>query len=290
MKITRCFTVFLFFIWCLAKTLFAQSNHASLLWEISGNGLKKPSYLFGTIHLIAEQDFFFPKYMEKALKKSKKLIMEVDLTDVMGQINVMQLAMLDSGKTLADLYSIEDYEFIRQTAFDSLQMNIERFKFMKPIFVQQQLFAQNVVSGGMKSYELHLLSLAVKFRKQTGGLETADEQLRILDSIPLSAQAAMLHEGLKNIHLQRKQLAKMVQMYKSQNVEGMYQMLAEGEEVGAHADALLANRNRKWIPLIENEIKKQSIFIAVGAGHLGGPDGVIQLLKQRGFLLRPVTR
>jgi len=290
MKITRCFTVFLFFIWCLAKTLFAQSNHASLLWEISGNGLKKPSYLFGTIHLIAEQDFFFPKYMEKALKKSKKLIMEVDLTDVMGQINVMQLAMLDSGKTLADLYSIEDYEFIRQTAFDSLQMNIERFKFMKPIFVQQQLFAQNIVSGGMKSYELHLLSLAVKFHKQTGGLETADEQLRILDSIPLSAQAAMLHEGLKNIHLQRKQLAKMVQMYKSQNVEGMYQMLAEGEEVGAHADALLANRNRKWIPLIENEIKKQSIFIAVGAGHLGGPDGVIQLLKQRGFLLRPVTR
>ncbi len=290
MKITCYITAFLFFVWCLAKTLFAQSNHASLLWEISGNGLKKPSYLFGTIHIIAEQDFFFPKYMEKALKKSKKLIMEVDLTDVMGQINLMQLAMLDSGKTLADLYSKEDYEFIRQTAFDSLHVNIEQFQFMKPIFVQQQLFAQNRVSGGMKSYELHLLNLAFKYRKQTGGLETADEQLRMLDSIPLSAQATMLHEGLKNIHLQRKQLANIVQMYKSQHVEGMYQMVAEGKELGAHADALLANRNRKWIPLIENEIKTQSSFIAVGAGHLGGHNGVIELLKQQGFLLRPITR
>lgn len=285
----RCLTLLLL-AWRFATSLYSQPNPSSLLWEISGNGLKKPSYLFGTIHVIAEQDFFFPKYMEKALKKSKKLIMEVDLTDVMGQINVMQLAMLDSGKTLADLYSKEDYAFIRQIAFDSLQMNIEQFKFMKPIFVQQQLFSQNIMSGGMKSYELHLLSLAIKFRKKTQGLETADEQLRILDSIPLSAQAAMLHEGLKNINLQRKQLANMVQMYKSQNVEGMYQMLEEGEELGAHADALLANRNRKWIPLIENEIKNQPVFIAVGAGHLGGPEGVIQLLKQRGFVLRPVIR
>lgn len=289
MKIIRCLTALLL-VWCFAKAIYSQSDHSSLFWEISGNGLKKPSYVFGTIHIIAEQDFFFPKYMEKALKKSKKLIMEVDLTDVMGQINMLQLTMLDSGKTLADLYNKEDYAFIRQTVLDSFQINIEQFNFMKPIFVQQQLFSTNIISGGMKSYELHLLNLAVKYRKQTGGLETADEQLRILDSIPLSAQAAMLLEGLKNIHHQRKQLANMVQMYKSQNVEGLSQMLSEGEELGAHADALLANRNRKWIPLIENEIKKQSVFIAVGAGHLGGPNGVIQLLKQRGFLLRPINR
>lgn len=289
MKIIRFLTTLLL-AWCFAKTLYSQPNLSSLLWEISGNGLKKTSYLFGTIHIIAEQDFFFPKYMKKALKKSKKLIMEVDLTDVVGQINMMQLAMLDSGKTLADLYSKEDYEFILQTALDSLQINIEQFKFMKPIFVQQQLFATNILAGGIKSYELHLMNLAKKFRKHIGGLETADEQLRILDSIPPSAQAAMLYEGLKNIHLQRKQLVSMVQMYKTQNVEGMYQLLAEGEELGDHADVLLANRNRKWIPLIENEIKNQSTFIAVGAGHLGGTHGVIQLLKQRGFLLRPINQ
>lgn len=289
MKKTRWIAI-IFITWFIAKVLYSQSENSSLLWEISGNGLKKTSYLFGTIHVVAEQDFFFPKYMENALKKSKKLIMEVDLTDVVGQINMIQLAMLDSGKTLADLFSKEDYEFIRQTALDSLQINIEQFKFMKPIFVQQQLFATNTISGDIKSYELHLMNLAKKFRKQIGGLETADEQLRILDSIPLSVQAAMLYEAMKNIHLQRKQLAKMVQMYKSQDIDGMYQLLSESEELGAHANALITNRNRKWISLIENEIKNQSTFIAVGAGHLGGPVGVIQLLKQRGFLLRPIKR
>lgn len=289
MKKTCCIAI-IFITWIIAKGLYSQSENSSLLWEISGNGLKKTSYLFGTIHVIAEQDFFFPKYMENALKKSKKLIMEVDLTDVVGQINMIKLAMLDSGKTLADLFSKKDYEFIQQTALDSLQINIEQFKFMKPIFVLQQLFATNTISGDIKSYELHLMNFAKKFRKQIGGLETADEQLRILDSIPLSAQATMLYEAMKNIHLQRKQLAKMVQMYKSQDVEGMYQLLVESEELGAHADALLANRNRKWISLIEKEIKNQSTFIAVGAGHLGGPVGVIQLLKQRGFLLRPIKR
>lgn len=287
MKKTRWIAI-IFITWFIAKVLYSQSENSSLLWEISGNGLKKTSYLFGTIHVIAEQDFFFPKYMENALKKSKKLIMEVDLTDVVGQINMIQLAMLDSGKTLADLFSKEDYEFIRQTALDSLQINIEQFKFMKPIFVQQQLFATNTISGDIKSYELHLMNLAKKFRKQIGGLETADEQLRILDSIPLSVHAALLYEAMKNIHLQRKQLAKMVQMYKTQDVDGMYKLLSESEELGAHTDALIANRNRKWISLIENEIKNQSTFIAVGAGHLGGTVGVIQLLKQRGFLLRPI--
>jgi uncharacterized protein YbaP (TraB family) len=263
-------------------------NPNSLLWEISGNGLKQKSYLFGTIHLIKKEDFFFPAVFEKTLRKTDKLVMEINLGDMLGQLNAMTKMTMDSNRTLEDLYTEEEYAFIKKTAKDSLDVNIGQFESMKPIFVQQSLITSSIFGEETKSYELHLMTLALKNGIGLDGLETAAEQMSILDSISLEDQADMLLESLQNLHATRHSLDDMVKQYKAQNLDSLYALFEKEENMDEFQGSLLDNRNKKWIPLIENFIAQQPCFIAVGAGHLGGKNGVINLLRERGYTLTPV--
>lgn len=265
-----------------------NSDKSSLLWKVSGNGLQSPSYIFGTIHIIEEKDYFFPNKYEKALKSCKKLVMEIDLADIMGQLNLMVKVQMDSGKTLQDMYSEEDYAFILKTAKDSFDTDIRLFQSMKPLFIQQNLLIKNIVGKNTKSYEMELLGKAQKLGLSTAGLETAEEQITIIDNISLEEQAQMLLESMKNINEDRVNLLKMIQYYKDQNVDSLYTIAMSKEDMKEHEENLLGNRNRKWIPMIEKMVKEEPSFIAVGAAHLGGPEGVLELLRKQGYTVTPV--
>ena len=100
-----------------AQEVGAQGDNSldkSLLWKVTGNGIK-PSYLFGTIHMIAASDFFWDKNMAKAFKKSKKLVMEIDMSQTMAMaVQMMQLAPMQGDQSLVDLLSEEDYEMVKK--------------------------------------------------------------------------------------------------------------------------------------------------------------------------------
>lgn len=285
-------TLLIFF---LTNTLFTYSQISQtlgkgLLWEISGNGLKKKSYLFGTIHIIPAKDFYFPKYYTKALKATENLVMEINMTDLLGQLEVMKMAMMQD-KELKDLYDVETYREIVNICRDSFNIDIEMYKKMKPIFVQQQLSGNDILSSETKSYEMELMTMGFTMDKTFGGLETAKEQMLILDSIPLQEQADMLLESVRNIQSEKSELNKMVQFYKEQNLDSLNAMFEKGDNgLGEHENSLLGNRNRKWIPAIEEFIRSGSSFIAVGAGHLGGDQGVINLLRKKGYTLKAVLK
>jgi hypothetical protein len=132
------------------------------------------------------------------------------------------------------------------------------------------------------------MTLALKNGIGLDGLETAAEQMSILDSISLEDQADMLLESLQNLHATRHSLDDMVKQYKAQNLDSLYALFEKEENMDEFQGSLLDNRNKKWIPLIENFIAQQPCFIAVGAGHLGGKNGVINLLRERGYTLTPV--
>lgn len=266
-----------------------ESNN-SLLWEISGNGLKKKSYLLGTIHIIPESEYKFPKYYTKAIKKCDNMVMEIDLTDIMGQLKVAKLALMKDS-TLEDLFSKDDYDFIVKTLRDSFNMSMSLYGKMKPIFVQQQLSVEAFKGGGMKSYEMELMSLGLEYDMTFKGLETAEEQMSILDSIPLRDQATMLLESLKNINDERVKLRRLINFYAESNLDSLTAIFeAEDNDLDEHETSLLDNRNKKWIPLIEEMIKEAPSFIAVGAGHLGGEFGVINLLRNQGYTLKPIFK
>lgn len=279
----------------LANSIFTYSQSTDplgkgLLWEISGNGLKKKSYLLGTIHIIPAKDFYFPKFYTKALKSTENLVMEINMTDLLGQMEVMKMAMMKD-KELKDLYDEATYNEIVKTCKDSFNIDIELYKKMKPIFVQQQLSGTDILSSETKSYEMELLTMGFGMDKTFGGLETAKEQMLILDSIPLQEQADMLLESVRNIQSESKELNKMIQFYKDQNLDSLNAIFErEDNQMEDHENSLLGNRNRKWIPKIEEYIKSGPSFIAVGAGHLGGDQGVINLLRRKGYTLKAVLK
>jgi len=291
---TKLFALLAFF---LGTHLYVNSQTTSdplgtgLLWEISGNGLKKKSYVLGTIHIIPEKDYFFPKYYTKALKATEVIVMEINMTDILGQLEVIKMSKLPDGKELKDFYDERTYQEIVDVARDSFGVNIEMIKTMKPIFIQQQLSTNEMMTGTMMSYEMELVKMGMQMDKSFDGLETAKEQMTILDSISLEEQATMLLESIRNVKQENADMDKLIQFYKDQQLDSLNALFEKGDyDLADHENSLLGNRNRKWIPQMEAFMKKAPIFFAVGAGHLGGNQGVINLLRQKGYTVTPITK
>lgn len=267
----------------------------SLLWKITGNGIK-PSYLFGTIHLIGADDFFWTKSMEAALKKTKKLVMEIDMSQQMAvAMQAMQLAPMKGGESLQDLLSEEDYQllsdyFNKEAKAPEAKMTFGLAQKWQPMLLQSLLYTE-MIEGPVKMYEMELMDMAREADMAFGGLETIADQMAIFNTIPYKQQAESLVEMVKNIKEDKggeNEFAKMVVYYKAQDIEGMLTAMQDDLDEMDNQDQMLDNRNKNWIPLIGEFSKKMPVFFAVGAGHLGGENGVVRLLRKEGYKVTPV--
>lgn len=269
----------------------------SLLWKVTGKGIK-PSYVFGTIHMIGADDFFWDKSMQKAFKKTKKLVMEMDMSQQMAMaMQMMKLAPMKGGETLKDLVSEEDYKIIETYFTEEAKSPQAKLTFgmaqnWQPMLLQSLLYIE-MIDGPIKAYEMELTTKAKEADMAFGGLETVADQMAVFNSIPYKDQAAGLLEMIQNLKkgdAGENEFAKMVTFYKEQDVDGMLEsMQGDLEEMGSQEE-MLDNRNLKWIPQIIETSKEMPTFYAVGAGHLGGEKGVIRLLRKEGFKVTPVKK
>jgi hypothetical protein len=262
----------------------------SLLWKITGNGIK-PSYLFGTIHMIGEADFFWDKNMEKAFKKSKKLVMEIDMSQTMAMaFQMMQLAPMQGDQLLVDLLSEEDYALVKtyftvESKSAEAKMTFNMAQSWQPMLLQSLLYTE-MIEGPVKMYEMELTTKARKAEMAFGGLETVAEQMAVFNSIPYKEQAEALVEMIQNIKKGESganEFAKMVEKYKEQDVDGMLTAMQGELDEMDNQEVMLDGRNKKWIPKIGEMSKGTPVFYAVGAGHLGGKNGVVRLLRKEGY-------
>lgn len=269
----------------------------SLLWQIDGNGLSTPSYLFGTIHMIDKNAFFWPKGTLSALDAAEKVVFEIDLDDMfdMGKaMGLMTKAFMNDGKTLKDFYSPEDYNLVK-AHFEDMGIPFFMMQKMKPMFLT--VFASGDIKpgeglsgeGDIKSYEMELYSIAQESKKDVSGLETIDYQISVFDSIPYQEQADMLLQTIKTSDVEDDSFKQMIEMYTTQDINLMVSSMSEEEGISGNEDVLLYNRNRNWIPIMSEKMKSESTFFAVGAGHLAGKEGVLDLLKRQGYKLTPLS-
>lgn len=266
-----------------------QAQTKSLLWKISGNGLPQESYLFGTIHMIPAKDYFLPRGTDSVLALSKRLVLEMDISDPSLQVKLMSAMMLDSGKTLADLYSEKEYAYLTKQLDKKFGIPVSALATMKPILVSQSLMMKNMVGSDYKSYEKEFMAKAKELNLPLTGLETLEDQLNALTAMPLDEQADGLLKAVKKPNEAEKSLAGLIKKYKTQDVELLYASVSgKKAELKKYEEDLLINRNKNWIPKIAEMARKERIFIAVGAAHLGGETGVIRLLRQAGFTVEPV--
>ncbi len=270
----------------------------TLLWKITGKGIK-PSYLFGTIHIIEAKDFFWDKKMQKAFKKTTKLVMEMDMSQMMlVSLQMLKLAPMEGDTQLKNLINAEDYQLVKnyfEKEAKSPQLKMTPFEMVenwKPMLTQSLLYSE-MMSGATKSYEMELTSMGQEAKMSFGGLETLEDQMGIFNKIPYKAQAEALVETIKNLkkgETGENEFAKMVAIYKTQDVDGMVEATAKDLAEMEGQEALLDGRNKKWIPKILAMSKNDKVFYAVGAAHLGGENGVIRLLRKQGLKVEPVLK
>jgi uncharacterized protein YbaP (TraB family) len=280
-------SVFLF----ISIVVFPVSAQNSLLWKISGNGLKQPSYLYGTIHMICAEDFSITPQAQAAFKNSGKLVLEVDLSQP-SVMQKMQTASINKNfhNFKGDIPET-DARYIDSCLMADMKMGLKQLGMLKPWALMMAYSMTTAINcSDKKTYETEFIKLAKEQHKSIGELETAEFQLAIFDSIPFQKQIEWLLKSMCEKDVYKVQFDQMIAAYKSQDINKLHQLTMDDEEMKEFADVLFFQRNKNWISGIEALAKEQSCFIAVGAGHLGGEGGLIDLLKKQGFKVKPVKK
>ncbi len=120
------------------------------------------------------------------------------------------------------------------------------------------------------------------------GLETAEDQIKALEIIPIDSTIAEVIATIENKGDDAKEYVGLVAAYKAQDIEALEKLINESESYGDYTSTLLDNRNQKWIPLMAGMMNASSVFFGVGAGHLGGDKGVLNLLRKAGYTVEAV--
>lgn len=260
----------------------------SLLWEISGRGLAKPSYLFGTIHLICPTDFSLSDSLKTTLARTQQVALEMDMDDPGMMAGMMKAMNMTAGNELKKLVTEQEYQRLDRFFKDSVHVGLAMFERAKPFVLMGPLF-NTVLDCQPQSYEMALVELAGKQKSEVIGIETLEEQMAIFDTIPYKDQAKMLLTLIDGLPSARKEFKSLVALYKAQNINELYGMTLKSEfGMEGNEEVMLFGRNQKWIPRIRRIASEKPTFFAVGAAHLGGERGVIALLRKEGFVVRAV--
>lgn len=266
-------------------TTFAQDNK-SLLWQISGKGLEKPSYVFGTIHMICQDDYIMTETIQNTLKNVDAFYAEIDFSNP-ENMAVLQQSMM-SETPLSQRLNNEQYQKLQQLLKEVVDLDITQFEHLTDAAIVSMVTFKSFPCTDFKMYEMELLQTAAAAEKKMGGLETAAEQMEILGkSLGINAVFEMLNDLKKDGFKSTKE---MVALYTNQDVQGLYDYMKKSSYMTDEVyNEMLTKRNHNWINEMPELMKNQSVFFAVGAAHLSGNNGVLKLLKDNGYTVKPVN-
>lgn len=259
----------------------------SLLYKLEGKNIKT-SYIFGTIHMLPQADFEMPRKVKDAFEQSDELYLELDMDNPEMMREMMSKMMLAEDDKLANHVDSMEYKLLDAYLEQNLGMGFAQFNRFKPVYLSSTVMS-SFVGKQIASFEMTFVSMAKEAGKELKGLETAGEQLAIFDSISYEEQLDDLVEMLEDPVEAKSLFSNLVKKYKSENIDSLYNYtLSYFDNDQEMIDKLLLNRNKNWAEKIPKISREKKVLYAVGAGHLGGERGVIQLLRDKGYTLTPV--
>ncbi len=283
---------------CLIQVCYAQQNNSlpkklnnnnTLLWQVSGKDLKKPSYLFGTFHLLCKDDINFSVQLKSAIQYADEIYMELDMDDLSTLMSGLLYMNMKDGKTLKDFYTPDEYKKIEIFFNDTLHMPFAMFQKAKPYFLVALLYPKMMKCKTFSGIEEGLVKLAKENKKEIFGLETMEFQAGVFDSIPYEWQAKELMKNIDSLDKYKNEFDTLMLAYKNQQLDVMEKLITKSEfGMDEFEDVLLNRRNTNWVKKLEAVMKSKSAFVAVGAGHLVGEKGLISLLRKAGYAVEPL--
>jgi uncharacterized protein YbaP (TraB family) len=261
----------------------------TLLWRISGKGLQKPSYLYGTMHLNDKRLFLFGDSLYHAIESSEGLAIEVN-PDEMGAYFVNQLFdQLENGKKLQDLVGKEYFASHKKALAKKFGKPAEDIKAADVVKEKNKWMGEYFRKGEMPTFmDAYLYNIAKRQGKWSGGIEDLEDQTGLMsDLVDQSDVNYLLHSDESAKSEGNSGVEKMVRLYTAQDLEGI-QNFTDDESTPEQKDKLLLRRNVKMARRIDSLSAIRSMVFAVGCAHLPGDSGVIDLLRRRGFVVEPV--
>jgi uncharacterized protein len=259
------------------------NEKSSLLWEVSGKGLTKPSYLFGTIHMICEKDFVMKPKVVNAFSKTDKLALEINLADPNEITTMQQMAMgkepLSKKLTKSQLDKLES--ILKSQAGMSVSQ-VDNFTMQT---ILSLLAIKSFGCNNLKFYEMEFVAKAKEKQIPIMGFEKVAEQMDYLSKS--FSDDEMINYLEKN---DSEMTTKMVSIYLKEDIKTLYEFTTNKEFMSEESSKwMLIYRNNNWIKKMPEMMQKESVFFAVGAAHLGGENGVINLLRNAGYTVKPIV-
>lgn len=264
----------------------ARKHPNSLLFKISGMRLRKPSWLLGTMHMVCAEDFFVREKVIKALSKCTHYYMEVDLGSA-DEVDIMHAGQPEAVDYFQGLDALQQQE-LDVILMKDFGISLDEAHQLSPVTLLNKMATDALGCDDYKVAEVELLFTARQMGIHTGGLETAQEQLSIAEQVFDGEEVLRQFKCAADY---KTVFAKMVDAYRHERLHELASLVADERFMSDTAyNTLVIERNKNWAQMIPELIQDKSAFIAVGAGHLPGAWGVINLLQQQGFAVNPVYR
>ncbi|MDD3876791.1 MAG: TraB/GumN family protein [Bacteroidales bacterium] len=266
----------------LSASVFSQNT---LLWEICGRKTKGKSYLYGTMHSMDERAYEFNDSLLIVFDNCKAYAMEF-VPNKKNMDAVMKHMYLPEGTSLQDLYSAEDYQLLSDAVKQHLGMSIRLYDKMKPFFIMSMFMQKTMKADRPTFVDQFLYNLAIEKGMKTISVEKVKEQIKAIEDTP----ASVLTEYIKNMGSgeEEQQMEELIEAYRTQDLDKMSEISKRDTSNKEMMTSLLTVRNITMAKRIDKMIRKRSTFVAIGALHLPGEDGVIALLREKGYCVRPV--
>ena len=289
--------LFLFFLAC-----FSLNTNAQLLWKITGKELKAPSYLMGTHHLAPLSIMDSIKGMQTALNSTTQVIGELNMSDIHkpGNIQLLQKKMMiECDTTLQTLLSPSDYDTVNKFTKEYLNFDLSQMPKVKPAFISNNaivvIYMKHIGNfNPQEQLDSYFQKQGTEKGKKIEALETLDFQLNILyNSSSLQRQAQLLVCGLSDIPQAINDLKRLTEAYIAQDLNLMLKISEERrgnscDPSPREKESMITARNQTWAKKLPTLIETAPSFIAVGALHLPGEEGLINLLRAQGYQIEAV--
>jgi uncharacterized protein len=239
--------------------------------------------------VMCPQDLRVSDTLKQSINNTKQLFLELDLDDQSLLMKMANLMMVkDSTQTLEKLLGKVKYDSIINILKKDNPMAPFMASKMKP-FALLSLTYKTLLNCEPGSWDMEVMKVAKANKEEVFGLETVEDQMSALSSMPESEQANMLYKTVFNRDSSASMFMKMLDAYKKRDLNWLSKLITGDKDYGKYETQLLEKRNKKWIPVIEQQAKQMPTFFAFGAGHLGGVYGVINLLRKRGYKVTPIN-
>lgn len=273
--------------------------NAQLLWKISGNGLSKPSYMVGTHHVAPISTLDSIKGFDEALESADAVYGEVVMADMNApeaQQKMMAMAMAPADSMLTVVLTPEQFKMVDSVVqkYTMGQTTLAQIAMMKPAIVGVQLAMLQSMKAFPGFNAAEQLDQEVQRRgeaagKKIGGLETVDFQLNMLLGEPIATQAEDLVDMARKDEGMEEFAHKLADSYRAQDLDEMLRLMLDSEMGTSEAEMerMITSRNVTWVESLKTLLPEESVMICVGAGHLPGDKGLINLLRSAGYTVEP---